>query len=440
MGISRRILAGIWGAFALTLAACAGSGVDEMDFSGKENPNAVKLRIAWWGGESRHAYTEELLERYTELHPNITFEAYPSEWSGYFDELSMQAAAGEMPDIVQMDYMYLSTFSKNGSLADLREFTEKGVIVTSDLDTELLESGKIQGKQTGIPGGSLTLAVGCNQKIFEEAGVELPDRDWTWEEFVETCLEITEQTGKYGLGIIPADDIMPFHYYIRQRGERLFLEDNQGLGYSDDQIFADFASMLKTLSDQNSMPDPDEYTAVQALGYERNLVAAGEAAMAIEWANFGSRLEEVNSDIALVLPPGAGDGEALWTKPSMFFGVADTSEEKEEAAKFIDWILHSKGANSVILAERGIPVSGEIREYLSDSEQLSDQQRAEFQYSGEAEEVCGEIPAPDPVGISEINEAFREEIYSVLYEQETPAQAAAAFRKKAEKILKENNT
>ena len=70
----------------------------------------ITIRIAWWGGESRHGYTQELLDLYTENHPNVHFEASPSGWDGYFEKLSTQAASGSMPDIVQMDYLYITTY------------------------------------------------------------------------------------------------------------------------------------------------------------------------------------------------------------------------------------------------------------------------------------------------------------------------------------------
>ena len=47
----------------------------------------VTLKFTWWGGQTRHELTQQLLDKYTELHPNVTFEAVPSGWDGYFDKL-----------------------------------------------------------------------------------------------------------------------------------------------------------------------------------------------------------------------------------------------------------------------------------------------------------------------------------------------------------------
>ena len=76
----------------IILAAC------QMSSGGIGNEPAeekIKIRIAWWGGDGRHAYTQELLERYTQTHPEVEFEALPSEWDDYFDKLTTQAASGK---------------------------------------------------------------------------------------------------------------------------------------------------------------------------------------------------------------------------------------------------------------------------------------------------------------------------------------------------------
>mgnify|MGYP002647866673 FL=1 len=53
--------------------------------------------------------------------------------------------------------------------------------------------------------------------------------------------------------------------------------------------------------------------------------------------------------------------------------------------------------------------------------------------------LCGETPDPDPVGMSEVNESFKNAAYSAFYGQMTPEEAAAKFRKDADAILSRNN-
>ena len=58
-------------------------------------------------------------------------------------------------------------------------------------------------------------------------------------------------------------------------------------------------------------------------------------------------------------------------KPGMFLSVSEKSQEKKECAEFINWVINSKEANDIILAERGVPVAEKIRAYLSETGKIS---------------------------------------------------------------------
>ena len=104
--------------------------------TGDEN---VVIKMTWWGGQTRHDQTQAVCDLYTSQHPNVTFELSPSGWDGYFDKLSTQTASGSMPDIVQMDYLYLTTYAKNDSLTNLQEFIDNGTIDVSNIDESLID-------------------------------------------------------------------------------------------------------------------------------------------------------------------------------------------------------------------------------------------------------------------------------------------------------------
>lgn len=174
------------GAMAMSLAACgSGSSSDGTKDSAKSDDGKITLKITWWGSQSRHDYTQKILDAYTEEHPEIEFEAIPAGWDGYFDKLSTQAASGSMPDIVQMDYLYISTYAKNNSVADLQQFVDDGTIDVSNINETLLNSAKIDGKLAGLVLSGSEVAIGYNPDVLKEAGVDEPTADWTWEDFQE---------------------------------------------------------------------------------------------------------------------------------------------------------------------------------------------------------------------------------------------------------------
>ena len=378
-----------------------------------------------------------------ELHPNVKFEAIPAGWDGYFDKLSTQAASGSMPDIVQMDYLYLTTYANNNSIADLQPYVDDGTIDVSQIADNVVDAGKVDKKLAGIVGGTGTVAIGYNPEVFKEAGIEEPNQDgsaWTWDEFVETAKTIKEKTGKYGICSGVADDTNIFNYWVRSHGEQLFSDDNKSLGYDDDQILVDYLDMWKDLMDCDAEPDPDEYTQIQSLGQEAGPVVTGDAAMLNENNNYASKMSSANPNLKVTIPPVSDiNKKAIWNKPSYMLCISEKSKVKKEAAEFINWFINSEESNDIMMAERGVPSPQNIRDHLLDSGKLNEKQQEMFEYADQVVEYTGDTPDPDPMGISEVSKSLQDCAYSAFYGNITTKEAAEKFRKEANEILERNN-
>ena len=422
-------------------AATGGTSTGGTTAAASSDGEDVTLKFTWWGGQTRHELTQQLLDKYTELHPNVKFEAVPSGWDGYFDKLATQAAAGAMPDIVQMDYLYISTYAKNSSIADLTPYIEDGTIDTSSIDENLMKSGEIGGKTVGLVYSSSLLAMGYNPLVLEEAGVAVPSMDWTWSDFIDLCKTVKDKTGKLGSATGPVDDTNLFNYWVRQHGASLFSDDQKSLGYDDDQVCIDYLNMWSELMAAGAVPNPDEYAAIQTLGQEAGPVVTGEGATMIEWNNYANKVASVNDKLKITSLPLSDNTEykGLWNKPGMFLTISETSAHKKEAAEFINWFVNSEEANDIMMGERGTPASSAVREHMKSTGKLSPQQEEMFNYLDITADICGETPAPDPIGMSEINEAFKNAAYSAFYGQVSAEEAAKTFREEANAILVRNN-
>lgn len=420
----------------LSIVACVESN------NGSTQESKITIRIEWWGTDNRNEYTQELLNLYSKLHPNIVFEANSSGLDGYFDRLSTQAATGTMPDIVQMDYMYLNTYSKNNSLADLSRYIEDGTIDTSNINVDVLNMGAVNGELTGIVCSTTTMAVGYNVKVLQDAGVALPTRNWTWEDFVEISAEVTKVTGKAG-AVVSAGAVgntTLLNYWVRQHGEQLYSDDGTELGFTDESIVAEYLELWNNMINNNLYPDPDEFEQIESLGESGGPVATGEAAFCFDWDNYATRVSDYNDTIEMVTLPLSdnSNNQALWVKPGQLLSVSEKSTVKKEAAEFINWFINSDEANYIINGERGVPVSSKIRDMLLESGNLSKQQIEMFHYTEKEKDLIGTIVPPAPCGIMEINKLFMNAGNSVFYGQKTATEAAKEFMEKANKVLAKN--
>ena len=95
---------------------------EESESPDDEPAEEITLRVSWWGSQSRHDLTQQALELYMKNNPHVKIEAEFTDWSGYWDKLATQAAGGELPDIIQMDYSYLSQYASSKQLADLNGY------------------------------------------------------------------------------------------------------------------------------------------------------------------------------------------------------------------------------------------------------------------------------------------------------------------------------
>ncbi len=93
---NKLVLTVITAMLGLSLTGCGGAAKPAETKAGDASAagsKPVKLRITWWGAQSRHDATLKILDLYTKKNPNITFEPEYSGWDGYIDKLTTQAAA-----------------------------------------------------------------------------------------------------------------------------------------------------------------------------------------------------------------------------------------------------------------------------------------------------------------------------------------------------------
>jgi ABC-type glycerol-3-phosphate transport system substrate-binding protein len=62
---------------------------------------------------------------------------------------------------------------------------------------------------------------------------------------------------------------------------------------------------------------------------------------------------------ALVTMPRAEEAGG-WLKPSLFFGISESSKHSAEAEKFVDWFVNSEEAGAILGTTRGVPVNSKV--------------------------------------------------------------------------------
>jgi multiple sugar transport system substrate-binding protein len=90
-----------------------------------------------------------------------------------------------------------------------------------------MDAFRFDGTLTCLPQNISSLVVYYNKDLFAKARVPLPSADWTWKQFVDTAVKLTDRaTGQYGLGVEPS--LIRIAPFVWSNGGELVNEDETG--------------------------------------------------------------------------------------------------------------------------------------------------------------------------------------------------------------------
>jgi multiple sugar transport system substrate-binding protein len=403
-----------------------------------EELEPVELRIAWWGGDSRATKTIAVIEMFQELYPHITMLYEFSGWPDHWTKLATQAAGGNMPDIMQHDYARISEWVSNELLMPLDPFADDGTLDFTNVADTTLAGGRIDGTLYGVNLGTNALDMEIAVDLLEQAGLDMPAPDWSWDDFEELCTAINDSLGIWGYaGNSLFHDHMWKQVYM-SKGDWVFSQDGKSLGYDDDQPAIDQLTRVLRMFQAGTAQTLEEAEARAGEAPEQGPMVTSEAVMAFGWSNFiVSQWENMGADRMLKSwpIPRSGDLPAVYIKPSMFFSITRDANYPKEAAMFISFFINSVPANAILMADRGVPVASHVKEGMKGF--LTPAQQEMFDYLSLVEADSQPVPPPDPVGWADVRDnVFYPEFHDpVLYGLVTPEEGAATFREMANEIL-----
>lgn len=220
------------GSATLFAAACAAPAATPATGGGEESAaapaaEAVTLDFFAWGDQTDIPAWEQLAENYTEMNPNVTINVSPTPGSDYYAKLQTLFAGGTPPHVASFQGWEWQPYADRGLLAPLDEYVqESGLTAPYPEGINSLEvSTRRDGNIYLMPLQIATMVMFYVPALFEEAGVDLPTDDWTFEDFLAKAEALTDTSGdqkRYGYqanGIWPRDI-----HWIRGTGVQEFDE------------------------------------------------------------------------------------------------------------------------------------------------------------------------------------------------------------------------
>ncbi len=425
-------------ALALTLAACSNSGDDD-SAGGNGGGGDVSLRVAWYGGEARHAKYNTILDAYESAHEGVSVSREGAEWGAYWERVGTQTAARDNADLLHFTDMQLTEFAQNGVLLDLTPYIESGDLDLSDFDQTLLEAGVVDGGTYGIPTGMLALSSIINEDMMTEGGVQLPPEDemWTWEEFADNGRTVSEALGdERWFTQDMAGSTRAFRAFLLAQGKDLFDygADPVALNFEE----ADLVEWLTYWEDlrQDGVAPPATFTSEESgLPFEDQALSRDVVGIQLHTSNsLTNHAPYTEGELTLRPMPRGNDGTAGDYAFSVLMAVASSSANPDEAVDLLSYFLTDPEIAVMYRNEFGPYASESMREAVSG--ELTDEETIVVDYSELALNL-GLAPSPPwPAGGVVLNEGLLSRANEqVAFGEASPEDAAATFFSEAANAL-----
>lgn len=187
----------------MVVAACSGSSADgsvnasESPADANEQTDAngskVTIRLSTWAGADEANELQEILDELNAQSSiyEIVQESNPAE---YDTRIITQLSGDSGPDLFWINAQRAAQFAAQGAMLDITDQLESSdhpAANTEDYYAASLEPFSHDGSIYGLPWLQQPVMLYVNQTLFEEAGLDVPDATWTWDDFMLAAEQLT---------------------------------------------------------------------------------------------------------------------------------------------------------------------------------------------------------------------------------------------------------
>jgi len=395
----------------------------------------TELRFAYWGGDTRHKITAEVIALFEKANPDIKINTEISGGAGdHFVKVDTQLAGGGAPDIIQMGGNIPDYAVSKGVLLDLTKYKGNG-LDTSVIDPSVLAEGQgtWNGKLYGVCLGTNMLVLAYNKGLLERSGAPLPGNTMTWAELRSWAAGAAP---KLPAGVFPMVDNSLnqsnyFSYFLAQEGTPLWDGNNTKISLGPIQKWID---MWEGYRADKLIPDAETVASYAETGPDNtSMFVAGKAALALIWSNQFSAYQQVMSDeLGLIQLPDLGKN-AIWVQPSQYLTVNKNSPNADAAVKFINFFVNNPEAAKILGNDRGFTSSSTAREAIMQVATPTDQKIYAYYETAvpHAAPFTGNFPNDQ-----EFNNTYKLILQRVAFKQNTSQEGAQQILDMTQRLLK----
>ena len=352
--LKRRHVLVIGAVFVLLAAACTGGDGDNGEPTGGPTGGPTgSVKLTFW-----HGYTDAeadslnaLLDEWNTTNPDIQIEPLFVNNDKALQKLTVALQGGEPPDITYQYGSSLPQLAAAPGLVDLTEWTQQSDVNWDDFVQGARDAATFEGAVLGVPALIDNLAVVYNEALFDEAGLEYPNDQWTWDDFRSAAKALTDPAHKqFGFSYpMDASEDSVWHYdpLLWQNGGSILSEDGTEAAFNS----AEGVEALEVLVGM-AVEDESVFLDVQNSPYT-GLFNSGKIGMLVTGPWDLSSFPDVDYGVE-ILPGFDGDHQTI-AGPDMWTVFDNGGGRAEAALEFIAWLTAPEQMKADALAAGHLP-------------------------------------------------------------------------------------
>lgn len=156
-----------------------------------------------WDVAQANSFTiiDKAIAKFEHAHPGVTVHYYSGiRKDDYSEWFSRKLLAGEEPDIFMVLGTDFNQFASMGVMKNLETFIEKDTDFEPEkYFTSAFVSGQYESVQYALPYETVPTLMFVNKTLLTQESIDMPEENWTWEDFYEICKKVTRDTDGDGV-------------------------------------------------------------------------------------------------------------------------------------------------------------------------------------------------------------------------------------------------
>lgn len=276
------------------------------------------------------------------------------KWDEYWTMLEAGAQGGSLPDVFWMHSNESQRYMSNDMLMDLTDkIASSEKIDPANYPEDVWGLYTYEDKYYAVPKDVDTIALWYNKAMFDEAGLDYPTADWTWDDVLTAAEKLTTDA-HYGVALRNDNNQAGYYNMIYDNGGYVISDDKKKSGWDDPKTI-EAMEQLESWIKAGVMPSIE----TMSENGEDVLFQSGKVAMVFQgsWMVSAFRDNEYtaeNCDL-VELPKNAQTGRRASIYNGLGWAAAANGAHTDEAWQLIEY-LGSKEAQTK-QAELGVTMS-----------------------------------------------------------------------------------